>query len=106
MRNVITLICAAFLFAGTGFAAQGQAKGELQVTAVVRSSATWVEGADGAWNFVLANAPGSQNTLSALHQYKAANSSVDGNARKNISTSTPCRTHTVHGGANIGRCSQ
>ncbi len=106
MRNVITLICAAFLFAGTGFAAQSQAKGELQVTAVVQSSATWVQGQDGAWMFVLANAPGSQNTVSALHGYKTANSSVDRNASNNISASTPCRTHKVHGGANIGRCSQ
>jgi hypothetical protein len=106
MRKFILLISAACFLGANGFAAQGQARGELQVTAVVQSSATWVQGANGVWSFVLANAPGTSNTVSALQQYKKANSSVDVNLSKTVSNSTPCHTHKVHGRLNTGRCSQ
>jgi hypothetical protein len=53
------------LFFGLAAAAQSQTRGQLEVTAVVESSSAWVQGEDGKWVFVVANAPASRDTLSA-----------------------------------------
>jgi hypothetical protein len=44
--------------------AWGQSKGTLSVTAVVQTSATWVQGTDGRWTLIVANAPDSLSTFS------------------------------------------
>src|ERR1700761_2118737 len=51
------------LLSGT-ISAWGQAKGTLSVTAVVQTSATWVQGTDGKWTLIVANDPDSQSTFS------------------------------------------
>lgn len=51
------------LLSGT-ISAWGQAKGTLSVTAVVQTSATWVQGTDGRWTLIVANAPDSLSTFS------------------------------------------
>jgi len=50
---------------GSTFLAHGQAKGTLSVSAVVQTSAAWIQGADGNWTLIVANAPDSLNTFSA-----------------------------------------
>jgi hypothetical protein len=42
----------------------GQSKGTLSVTAVVQTSAAWVQGTDGRWTLIVANAPDSLSTFS------------------------------------------
>ena len=51
------------LLSGT-ISAWGQAKGTLSVTAVVQTSVTWVQGTDGRWTLIVANAPDSLSTFS------------------------------------------
>jgi hypothetical protein len=51
------------LLSGT-ISAWGQSKGMLSVTAVVQTSATWVQGTDGRWTLIVANAPDSLSTFS------------------------------------------
>jgi hypothetical protein len=46
------------------FSAWGQSKGTLSVTAVVQTSAAWVQGTDGRWTLIVANAPDSLSTFS------------------------------------------
>jgi hypothetical protein len=41
-----------------------QSKATLSVTAVVQTSATWVQGTDGSWTLIVANAPDSLSTFS------------------------------------------
>jgi hypothetical protein len=43
--------------------AWGQSKGTLSVTAVVQTSASWVQGTDGRWTLIVANAPDSLSTF-------------------------------------------
>ena len=50
---------------GSTLLAHGQAKGTLSVSAVVQTSAAWLQGADGNWTLVVANAPDSLSTFSA-----------------------------------------
>lgn len=51
------------LLGGT-ISAWGQAKGTLSVTAVVQTSAAWVQGTDGRWTLIVANAPDALSTFS------------------------------------------
>ncbi|HEY2496320.1 MAG TPA: hypothetical protein VGK24_04565 [Candidatus Angelobacter sp.] len=44
--------------------AWGQSKGTLSVSAVVQTSAAWVQGTDGRWTLIVANAPDSLSTFS------------------------------------------
>lgn len=46
------------------FSAWGQSKGTLSVTAVVQTSAAWVQDTDGRWTLIVANAPDSLSTFS------------------------------------------
>ena len=64
-RNLIRTSWLLLLFFGLGAAAQSQTRGQLEVTAVVESSSAWVQGENGNWVFVVANAPASRDTLSA-----------------------------------------
>src|ERR1700739_512997 len=49
---------------GGAISAWGQSKGALSVTAVVQTSAAWVQGSDGRWTLIVANAPDSLSTFS------------------------------------------
>src|SRR4029077_9596743 len=49
---------------GGAVSAWGQSKGTLSVMAVVQTSATWVQGTDGKWTLIVANAPDSLSTFS------------------------------------------
>lgn len=46
------------------FSAYGQSKGTLSVTAVVQTSATWVQDTEGKWTLIVANAPDTLSTFS------------------------------------------
>src|SRR3954463_9723044 len=62
-RTARTFWLLLILLSGT-VSAWGEAKGTLAVTAVVQTSATWVQGTDGRWTLIVANAPDSLSTFS------------------------------------------
>lgn len=65
MQRFTTRTIVVLMLLGSTFLAHGQAKGTLSVSAVVQTSAAWIQGADGTWTLVVANAPDSLNTFSA-----------------------------------------
>jgi len=66
MQRFTTRIAVVLLMLlGSTLLAHGQAKGTLSVSAVVQTSAAWIQGTDGNWTLVVANAPDSLNTFSA-----------------------------------------
>ncbi|HET9281251.1 MAG TPA: hypothetical protein VFR24_04750 [Candidatus Angelobacter sp.] len=66
MQRFITRIAVVLLtILGSTLLAHGQVKGTLSVSAVVQTSAAWIQGADGNWTLIVANAPDSSTTFSA-----------------------------------------
>lgn len=66
MKHCITRLAVVLLvLLGSTCLAHGQAKGTLSVSAIVQTSAAWMQGADGNWTLVVANAPDSLTTFSA-----------------------------------------
>lgn len=63
-RKLIKTVWLVLLFSGLASAAQSQTRGQLEVTALVESSAAWVQGEGGNWVLVVANAPASRDILS------------------------------------------
>jgi len=75
MQRWIVPIWVALLLTGSTGVAEAQARGDLKVSAVVQSSATWLQGEDGRWILIVANAPDSKETFVALHLEKVATDS-------------------------------
>lgn len=85
----------------------GQSKGALSVTAVVQSSATWAQGADGRWVLIVANAPDSLSTFSfqsGIQRQSAAQATVKSHVQPRsapglvVSAGTGLRAHVPGSG--------
>jgi hypothetical protein len=78
--------------------AWGQSKGTLSVTAVVQTSAAWVQGSDGRWTLIVANAPDSLNTFSfqaGIQQQPTEQVAIKTNAQsRSIQTGAAISTDT------------
>jgi hypothetical protein len=64
-RCTARIAVALLMLLGSTYLAHGQAKGTLSVSAIVQTSAAWMQGADGNWTLIVANAPDSLTTFSA-----------------------------------------